>query len=101
MNIIDSEINELRNEIQELSEKLNMMNANKRMFKGTELANLEIDIALLESDIESETKRCDNLLELRNYQNICDHEFVEDLVDITPDKSVVIKYCCRCLFSCE
>jgi hypothetical protein len=30
-------------------------------------------------------------------QQICDHEIVRDLIDITPDKSQVIFYCEKCM----
>ena len=29
----------------------------------------------------------------------CKHDFVEDLIDIDPDLSQTIKYCCKCLLT--
>jgi hypothetical protein len=31
----------------------------------------------------------------------CDHEFIDDMIDITPDKSLHIKYCKFCNFTKE
>ena len=59
------------------------------------------EIIGLEVNIESEKIRYNNLLQLRDYQMSCDHFFIEDLIDITPEKSQVIKYCKCCLFTCE
>jgi hypothetical protein len=34
---------------------------------------------------------------LEKMQTLCKHEYVEDLIDITPDKSQTIYYCKHCL----
>lgn len=34
-----------------------------------------------------------------NIQNICNHEFVEDVIDITPDESLTISYCKFCEYT--
>ena len=31
----------------------------------------------------------------------CDHEFVRDLIDITPDKSMEITYCILCEYTLD
>ena len=33
----------------------------------------------------------------KNIQNLCQHEFIVDLIDIDPDRSMSIKYCQLCL----
>ena len=37
----------------------------------------------------------------KDIQDNCDHNFVDDVIDIHPDKSVNIKYCTICEFTCE
>ena len=39
--------------------------------------------------MEKETKTCKN-------NNECEHKFIRDLIDITPDKSKEIIYCIFC-----
>ncbi len=34
-------------------------------------------------------------------QQLCRHEFVDDLIDINPDTSISIKYCQICEFTCQ
>ena len=31
--------------------------------------------------------------------NVCNHEFVKDMIDITPEKSMNICYCVKCGFT--
>jgi hypothetical protein len=45
-------------------------------------------------EAELELNNCDNLL-----YNICEHDFVEDYIDITPDRSDKIIYCSICELS--
>jgi hypothetical protein len=33
----------------------------------------------------------------KDIQDLCQHEFIVDLIDIDPDKSISIKYCQLCL----
>lgn len=33
---------------------------------------------------------------LKEYQSFCQHDFVSDLIDIHPDKSVTVVYCLHC-----
>lgn len=101
--MINTEISDLYKKIQTLVEKLNKMETEKKHYVGSDvdLNILESNINSLEIDIESERKRYNNLVELQNYQKLCDHEFVEDLIDLTPENSVMVKYCSRCLFCCD
>ena len=34
---------------------------------------------------------------IEEYQSICNHVFIEDLIDLTPDTSKTITYCVHCL----
>ena len=47
------------------------------------------------SNIRSTLERIDNILKAE-----CKHEYIEDLIDITPDRSQKITYCkiCSCTF---
>ena len=44
--------------------------------------------------IEDEVAR----IQRKIIQSTCKHKMIEDLIDITPDKSVIIKYCKFCEF---
>jgi hypothetical protein len=52
-----------------------------------------------------EAKIVEVQLEIANLQKIissnCDHTFVEDMIDITPDKSQIITYCTKCEYTKE
>ncbi len=55
-------------------------------------------IRLLEKDRDELEARINKLLELRQYQMLCEHEFVTDLIDHTPDTSMTIVYCKNCMY---
>jgi hypothetical protein len=48
----------------------------------------------------SDTKYFLRCLEKDIYEN-CVHDFIEDLIDIHPEKSLNIKYCSICEYTCE
>lgn len=60
---------------------------------------LEGESLELENRLNLETSRLNELLKLKDYQDSCSHIFVDDLIDITPDKSKMITYCAHCLFT--
>lgn len=60
---------------------------------------LESESLELEKQLDLETSRLNDLLKLQDYQDSCSHVFVDDLIDISPDKSKLIKYCTHCLFT--
>lgn len=51
------------------------------------LNNSNDDILLIRERI----RQCDDQLRI-----VCDHEYVDDLIDIDPDKSIHICYCVKC-----
>lgn len=61
----------------------------------------ELDISILEDEINQVTLQYNNLLQLQEYQKLCNHVFIDDLIDITPDTSKTIQYCAHCLFTYE
>ena len=98
---IETEIMDLQTKIQVLESELHSLNNEKSNVSEDQSEILTDEIIGLEVNIESEKIRHNNLLQLRDYQMSCDHSFIEDLIDITPEKSQVIKYCKSCLFTCE
>ena len=60
---------------------------------------LEEESLELENQLNLETSRLNELLKLQDYQDSCSHVFVDDLIDITPDKSKMVTYCAHCLFT--
>jgi hypothetical protein len=79
---IETEIQQLKDQIRNLFEK-----------NGSEK---EIDI--LEDELCEMKNRRECMIQLHNYQMSCNHVFIEDLIDLTPDKSKTIEYCVHCLF---
>jgi AAA15 family ATPase/GTPase len=60
----------------------------------------EMDIAIIESEIlVLETKLNNDIDSVVQY--CCNHVFVDDLIDINPDESRMIRYCTLCLFTDE
>jgi len=63
----------------------------------------------LEYEINSKNKCKKQIADIEYYieriekeiQNNCKHNFVEDEIDITPDKSQKIKYCSICEYTCK
>ena len=98
---IDKEIMDLQNNIKETELKLEIINREKTSIPENDLDVLIEEIVRLETSIESEKKRCNELSQLKEYQSSCEHSFIEDLIDIDPDRSKIIKYCSVCLFTCE
>jgi hypothetical protein len=43
------------------------------------------------TEIEQEIYKCDNTI-----YKLCDHDFIEDYIDLTPDTSQKIEYCSVC-----
>jgi hypothetical protein len=62
------------------------------------------DIFLMEYSNKSLDIIKENILELKNLCDkriieICEHEFENDLIDITPDRSEIVTYCKVCGFT--
>ena len=56
------------------------------------------NICALETERDELEVRVNKLMELREYQLMCEHEFIQELIDIDPDKSVLIVFCKHCLY---
>lgn len=91
--IIHEQIKEVEYEKKEL---LSSKNVNVDCI---DLDILEEESLELENQLNLETYRLNELLKLQEYQDSCSHVFVDDLIDITPDKSKMITYCAHCLFT--
>jgi hypothetical protein len=90
--------------IEKINKKMDELKYEKQKLKSE---NVDcIDIGIIESQLLEleqmlylETTRQNDLLRLKEYQNSCSHVYVDDLIDITPDKSLSVKYCVHCLFT--
>lgn len=80
--------------INKMKQTLYSKNANEH-----EVDVLEDELIQLESDLDTELFRYNEMLQLRDYQDSCNHCFVDDLIDLTPDDSKLIKYCTHCMFT--
>jgi len=74
------DIHEINNNIDE-----NNIIYNKMENTCSEICEIEYFLHNLEKDI----------------YKICIHDFVEDVIDIHPEKSINIKYCSICEFTCQ
>ena len=102
----NTELDEIILQIQTLNTEIRNIETEK--LEANELICSEMDILILdcqiqdlETRLEEEKKRYNDLMELIDFQSSCNHEFVEDLIDIDPDRSKTIKYCVHCFFTCE
>jgi len=59
---------------------------------------MDDQLRLFETDRDDLEDRINKLLELEQYQTLCTHEFVTDLIDHTPDRSATIVYCKNCMY---
>jgi len=101
----------MNKEIEKLATTIEMLENEKRKLiqKNKNANTLELDVSILEDEIAKITFQYNNLLtetvdarmQLQEYQKLCDHVFIEDLIDITPDKSKTIEYCAHCFFTNE
>ena len=92
------EIDRLSNEIQMIQEQIKEVE-NEKKDDGVESDVLESILFELENRLDLETSRLNDLLKLKDYQESCSHVFIDDLIDITPDKSKIVTYCAHCLFT--
>ena len=92
------EIDRLNNEIQMIKKQIKEIEDEKKE-DIVELDVLESILFELENRLDLETSRLNDLLKLKDYQDSCSHVFIDDLIDITPDKSKMVTYCAHCLFT--
>ena len=96
----------MNQEIEKLAIQIEMLENEKHELIKTKPNTRETDVSvsILEDEIEQTTLQYNHLLtetvdartQLQEYQKLCEHVFIEDLIDITPDKSKTIKYCAHC-----
>jgi len=94
------EIDDLLYEIKKMNEYIDLLNKEK-MSVGDGIVRDIIDEKIIEVErqIELATMKQTELRQLHDLQSTCIHEFVEDLIDLTPDKSMTIQYCVHCLYN--
>jgi predicted RNase H-like nuclease (RuvC/YqgF family) len=100
MEVLSSNIQKLRDQIAELeADRFGLLKNNQTGDKNVEIAILDNEIMMLEMKLESEMAQYDELAKFIEYQTCCNHVFVEDLVDIDPDRSMTINYCVHCFLT--
>jgi hypothetical protein len=102
----NTELDEIILQIQTLNTEIRnieteKLEANEMVCSEMDILILDCQIQDLETRLEEEKKRYNDLRELLDFQSSCNHEFVEDLIDIDPDRSKTIKYCVHCFFTFE
>jgi hypothetical protein len=86
---METEIEKMKTEIQKLEHIIKECLCNNES---------ETEINVLEDELRELEIQLGKMIELHNYQLCCNHVFIEDLIDLTPDKSKTIEYCVHCLF---
>ena len=86
-------------ELEECNQRICELKTCKDLTEGSieEFINDE-KMCVLEIKRETLEARRQELIELRSYQDSCEHLFVKDLVDLNPEQSLTIEYCEHCLF---
>jgi tryptophanyl-tRNA synthetase len=104
MNNSSDKLTELISEIEKLKTRIMDLQEEKKMSKidsseDLDIAILDDAINEMERQVEVKTYKQNELRELMDFQSKCSHVFVDDLIDLTPDKSVKVTYCAHCLLS--
>jgi hypothetical protein len=71
---------------------------NGRTYPSNEELAMDDQLRLFESNRDDLEDRIHKLLELEQYQTLCVHEFITDLIDLNPDRSDTIVYCKNCMY---
>lgn len=102
MDYAEMRLKQIEQKIIEIQSQINMeekeLNEMHKLFKVGEY-ELEIQCSLIQSLEFKLTNLLDekhNLMELKAYQAFCNHEYVEDLIDINLDSSKSVVYCKYC-----
>ena len=95
---MDEEIKMVLNEIDDIERRLKMVSQN-RPDNEVDVAILDDEIIQLENKLGVIRNHLNDLYQLRDYQEKSNHVFVEDLIDISPEKSMAIRYCVHCQYS--
>jgi helix-turn-helix protein len=84
------------NEIKLMYCEMNLENYNKDYIKHSYIQNLITDYEAKISEVKLEIDHLHQII-----CSNCEHSFVEDMIDITPDKSQIITYCTKCEYTKE
>ena len=95
---MENEINQVLTEIKNIEQQLKTSSKN-RPDNDVDGAIFDDELIQLETKLEMCRNRLLDLYQVRDYQAQCSHVFVEDLIDISPEKSMVIRYCIHCEYS--
>ena len=97
MEDLSCNIQKIRDQIIGLeADKLALLSDNCNGDKDVDIAVIDNEIMELEIQLENELAQLSQFIE---YQSCCNHVFVDDLIDIDPDRSMTIRYCVDCLFT--
>lgn len=97
MEDLSCNIQKIRDQIVGLeADKLALLSDNSNDDKDVDIAVIDNEIMELEIQLENKLSQLSQFIE---YQSCCNHVFVDDLIDIDPDRSMAIKYCVDCLFT--
>jgi hypothetical protein len=93
-------------EIQHINNQLKYLTQTKMEYIQNKAPEREIhiiddELTELETKLECKKAQHNNLLQLQQYQSHCNHIFIDDLIDLTPDTSKTITYCVHCLLEKE
>ena len=96
---MDLELKNMQEKIRDVERLLE----NAKLLSSTIADDLEHQIHMdgvvtLERLLQNLQTELKNNMQLKEYQSFCEHDFVTDLIDIHPDKSMTVVYCRHCHF---
>jgi len=97
MSITEIELQEIQDNIRSNERMLNHLETTITSFNCELDRQIQMDqIVCLEMTLQKLQEDLKQKMQLKEYQLMCQHEFIVDLIDIDPDKSSEIVYCKHC-----
>jgi len=82
-------------ELDKMTKQLELLNNQKQ----TTIDSIDRDI--IDEEIIRIEKEIELAKQVQDLQSSCSHTFVEDLIDVNPEKSMTIQYCIHCFFTAK
>ena len=93
---INIHLNEIINAYEEMIEYIKIQTDNdETLNKKEEIKVCNMCKSMYKQQLEENMLHCKILTEM--CQSLCEHEYVTDLIDLTPDTSKTVEYCSICL----